>query len=266
MSFSCPDKLSSTFTPGEFSECSYDILIVGDEQVKIWKTDITRLVDWDLYLTEPYIFLERSINGTTKFYEVQGKHIEANYSEGMDFASIELQNDGKGIAWSCRSSDEPPYLRLDFKDSVNYTTSFEKIDGDIYIKADIRHLIDEQGCFGLTTEDTKSNLVADLIPPFSLNACNLLEGKEIDECKCVFALYQEGGTWGTYLSDTLGMVEIINNSALKSECEEQIRQRWKSMEERYGYNYPEKFGKMNEEILPKLRQTYINYVLKELKK
>ncbi|MBI2583384.1 MAG: right-handed parallel beta-helix repeat-containing protein [Candidatus Aenigmarchaeota archaeon] len=251
----CPKEILSSFpTQDKIDACTYSKGIVGDEEIVLW-------------IAREYIFLERNRSGNKTFYQPTYQTIEVNRSMGISHADIEMYPWGE-ISPFCLAEEEHPYLRLSENYSEDYSLSLEKIGDDIYAKIGIDHMIGVEGClmsgqgyFGLTTSESKFNLSARLVPPFSINACNLMEQQDRDKCTCVFALYQEGGTWIDYLPDSLNMVGNINDVDLRNECEEEVRKTWEAMENRDEIIRPEKFQAMEKEIKPKLEDTYIRNVL-----
>ncbi len=260
----CPEEVNELFSTyyEKIFDCAYQEKSIDGEKILLWEAESLRNVDWGLQQIETLAFIERG-QKTKNFFILPERKFRAELENGILESSIRVNNDGKSIEWSCISDKHgDPYLRID--SPQKYDVSYKKINNELFLSLKIDYalsngcLLQGEGLMGITVEKDTGNFTAKSVPTLSLESCNFLKQPKQDECKCVFAIYKNGGAFGTYREDALAMTAGIKDFSLKEQCQAVINNKADGMERNVKSKpIPTKFKKMYDDILPILLSAYM---------
>lgn len=273
---SCPDNIKEHFERQKFGvegikDCSYESIIIGDEELGLWrvKTTLQMAKVWGSLSGQTTLeLLERNVDGAKIIYEVVNpKAMEFRTTPSKEIESAVLLLDSNydfflgpenylRIKFGCSprrdKSSSFPSNQLRFQD---YDASFVKIEEELYTQVDVNYFLDTRGClitgtayFGITVNETKSQITVRRTPPLSIDSCDLLDDGA-DGCKCLFVL----STPNANAQD----LNRISNPASRYSCEIKLQKMLDARKK--GFRYDDSFIRNLEgEFVPKLIQTVLN--------
>ncbi len=263
---SCPDNIKEHFERQKFGvkgikDCSYESIIIGDEELGLWrvKTTLQMAKVWGSLSEQTTLeLLERNVDGAKIIYEVvnpKAWEFRTTPSKEIEMAGLYLE-DRNHTTFICSprrdKSSSFPSNQLRFQD---YDASFVKIEEELYTQVDVNYFLNTRGClitgtayFGITINETKSQITVRRAPPLSIDSCDLLDDGA-DGCKCLFAL----STPDAKAQD----LNKISNPASRYSCEVELQKMLDARKN--GFRYNDSFIRNLEgEFIPKLIQTVLN--------
>ncbi len=254
----------------QLDNCFYKDTTISNESFKLWLYKFTVPSDWNVFREREILIFHRLKDNS--YHNIDYNHHKLSTPPQIDFASIELNENGKELSWACFMEDRSNlYFRSGTDLGSEYQINFELINDDIYANIDVNYLATKTGCLitgnlkhSLTSDDQISDFQIIPITEFWVDSCDLLDSEEADKCRCSAMLFSDGGSMGNYKELRLAILEKIQDPVLKSDCKTEFEKMYeeRTVNQRQ-YFLPDGYEEMYEEILPIVKNAHICKILNQ---